>query len=149
MPLTTRQMLHAATLAGAKALGLGEVCGSIDIGKSADLLFVRNDRLHMRPVIDPIDSIVMQATTRDVDRVLVAGRMVVENGRLPEQIEKHSIDLIESAHQRLTDRVMARGGWAPTISQAFLDEFDRNAGEEVSEASDAFTASVAAVNTAG
>ncbi|MFY1599684.1 amidohydrolase family protein, partial [Micromonospora sp. WMMD737] len=42
LPVTTRQILHAATLAGARALGMGDVCGSIEVGKSADLVFLRN-----------------------------------------------------------------------------------------------------------
>ncbi len=113
LPVTTRQILHAATLAGARALGMEAICGSIAVGKAADLVFLRNDGLHMRPIIDPIDSIVMQASTRDVDRVMVAGRTVVENGHLPEDLERRGARLIDEAYERLTERVLPRGGWEP------------------------------------
>ncbi|MCZ4587619.1 amidohydrolase family protein [Rhodococcus opacus] len=122
LPVTTRQILHAATLAGARALGLESVCGSIEIGKSADLLLLRNDGLHMRPVIDPIDSIVLQAGTRDIDRVLVAGRTVVRDGRLPGDVERSGTRLIEEAHERLAERVAARGGWKQPVPDGLWDE---------------------------
>jgi hypothetical protein len=91
------------------------ICGSIAVGKAADLVFLRNDGLHMRPIIDPIDSIVMQASTRDVDRVMVAGRTAVENGHLPEDLERRGARLIDEAYERLTERVLPRGGWEPPV----------------------------------
>lgn len=111
LPVTTRQILRAATLLGAKALGLESVCGSIDVGKAADLVLLRNDRLHLRPVIDPVDSIVMQVTTRDIDRVLVNGQTAVQNGALPITSERRGIQLIDAANDRLAKRVTALGGW--------------------------------------
>lgn len=122
LPVTTRQILHAATLAGARALGLESVCGSIDVGKSADLLLLRHDRLHMRPVMDDIDSIVLQATTRDIDRVLVAGRTVVQDGRLPAAVERRGVAAIEAAHSRLAERVAAVGGWKLAVPQGLMDQ---------------------------
>lgn len=123
VPVTTRQVLHAATLAGARALGLESVCGSVSKGKAADLLFLRNDSLTMRPVIDPIDSMVMQATTRDIDRVMVAGRTVVSDGRLPSDQERRGTELIEAAHERLAQRVHARGGWKIPVPPDFWERF--------------------------
>lgn len=114
LPVSTRQILRAATLLGAKALGLESVCGSIEVGKAADLVLLRNDRLHIRPVIDPVDSIVMQATTRDIDRVLVNGQTVVQNGTLPADVERRGIQLIDAAHARLAGSVAPLGGWKLT-----------------------------------
>lgn len=113
LPVTTRQILHAATLAGAKALGLESVCGSIELGKAADLVLLRHDRLNLRPVIDPVDSIVIQAGVRDIDRVLVNGRSVVENGQLPADQERRAMTLIDDANGRLTKAVAEVGGWNP------------------------------------
>ncbi|KLO32519.1 amidohydrolase family protein [Mycobacterium haemophilum] len=111
LPLNTRQILRAATLLGAKALGLESVCGSIEVGKAADLVLLRNDRLHLRPIIDPVDSIVMQVTTRDIDRVLVNGRTVVQDGALPAAAERRGTTLIDAANGRLAERVAPLGGW--------------------------------------
>lgn len=113
LPVTTRQLLHAATLAGAKALGLESICGSIQQGKVADLVLLRHDRLNLRPIIDPIDSIVIQAGVRDIDRVIVNGRTVVENGRLPAEIEQRAITLLDAANTRLAKAAEHMGGWNP------------------------------------
>ena len=121
LPVSTRQILHAATMAGAKALGLEDVCGSIEVGKAADIVLLRHDRLHLRPVIDAVDSIVIQATTRDIDRVIVDGRTVVENGQLPADVERRGIELIEAAHTRLTERVAPLGGWKLPVPAELVD----------------------------
>jgi cytosine/adenosine deaminase-related metal-dependent hydrolase len=121
LPVSTRQILHAATMAGAKALGLQDICGSIEVGKAADVVLLRHDRLHMRPVIDDVDSIVIQATTRDIDRVIVGGQTVVENGRLPADVERRGIELIEAAHARLTERVAPLGGWKLPLPPNLVD----------------------------
>lgn len=131
LPVTTRQILRAATLLGARALGLESVCGSIDVGKAADLVLLRNDRLHVRPIIDPVDSIVMQVTTRDIDRVLVNGRTVVQDGTLPVAVERRGIELIDAANGRLAERVAPLGGWnlpgsANTVENA-MGAFETNA----------------------
>lgn len=114
LPVSTREILRAATLLGARALGLESVCGSIDIGKAADLVLLRNDRLHLRPVNDPVDSIVMQVTTRDIDRVLVNGRTVVQHGSLSAAVERRGSELIDAAHDRLVKRIAPLGGWKLT-----------------------------------
>ncbi|MEU6148283.1 amidohydrolase family protein [Streptomyces sp. NPDC047081] len=111
VPLTTRQVLHGATLAGARALGLEGVCGSIEEGKAADLVLIRHDRLHMRPIIDPVDSIVTQATTRDIDHVMVAGQTKLSHGRLPADLDRRGTALIDAAFERLSEKVGRRGGW--------------------------------------
>lgn len=121
LPLTTRQILRAATLSGAEALGLGSTCGSVEVGKAADLLLLRNDRLHLRPVIDPVDSIVLQATTRDIDKVLVDGNLVVDNGSLPADVEHRGIDLIEQAHERIAERVARIGGWRLPVPPGLIE----------------------------
>ncbi|WP_454561865.1 amidohydrolase family protein [Mycobacterium haemophilum] len=121
LPVSTRQILRAATLLGAKALGLESVCGSIEVGKAADLVLLRNDRLHLRPIIDPVDSIVMQATTRDIDRVLVDGRTVVQDGALPAAVERRGTELIDAANNRLAQRVAPLGGWKLTVPPNFVD----------------------------
>ncbi len=44
LPVITCQVLHAAPLPGARALGLeSSVCGPIEVGKAADLMLLHND----------------------------------------------------------------------------------------------------------
>ncbi len=73
-----------ATLGGARALGLERDVGSIEVGKIADLVVVRRDRLHSAPVGfgDPVSEMVYTHRSDDVSHVLVGGRVVVADSRL-------------------------------------------------------------------
>ena len=81
-PLTARDVLHIATLAGAEALGLGDRTGSITPGKQADLLVLRADRVGVAPVADPYGTVVLQMDRAHVDTVLVSGAVHKRAGRL-------------------------------------------------------------------
>ncbi|MGH8928689.1 MAG: amidohydrolase family protein [Acidimicrobiia bacterium] len=80
--LTPQRSLEMASKGGAAALGLGTELGSIEIGKTADLVCVDLNAAHLQPVLDPVWTIVNRAHGHDVSHVVVAGRVVVENGRL-------------------------------------------------------------------
>jgi 5-methylthioadenosine/S-adenosylhomocysteine deaminase len=70
-----------ATLSGAEAIGLDREIGSLAIGKKADLVILDFRRPHLTPCINPMGNLVHTAQGRDVEMVLVDGRIVVENGR--------------------------------------------------------------------
>jgi 5-methylthioadenosine/S-adenosylhomocysteine deaminase len=74
--------LRMATLEGAKALGLGEVTGSIEAGKWADLVCVDLMHLNSQPVYDPLSQVVYTAQPHQVRDVWVAGRQQMEDGQL-------------------------------------------------------------------
>jgi 5-methylthioadenosine/S-adenosylhomocysteine deaminase len=80
--LTARDALRMATINGARALGLGHVLGSIEIGKRADIQVLRHDSLNLVPSYDPISTVVFAASRADVQTVIVDGRVVVDNARL-------------------------------------------------------------------
>jgi 5-methylthioadenosine/S-adenosylhomocysteine deaminase len=75
-------MLKMATLDGAKVLGLGKQIGSLEPGKSADLIAVNTQTANMAPVHNPFASLVHNGTGSAVSDVLVAGRALVRNGQL-------------------------------------------------------------------
>lgn len=74
--------LRAATLDGARALGLAERIGSIEAGKQADLAAVRLDALETQPVYNPISQLVYATGRHQVSDVWIAGVRKVENGAL-------------------------------------------------------------------
>jgi 5-methylthioadenosine/S-adenosylhomocysteine deaminase len=74
--------LHMATLGAAQALGLDRHIGSIAPGKIADLCAVSLDATGLSPVYHPLSHLVYAAGREDVSHVWVAGRMVVDEGRL-------------------------------------------------------------------
>ncbi len=77
-PLTALRM---ATSEGAAALGMPDELGSIRVGAAADLVVVDARRVHLTPMREPLGNLVHVAQGRDVRHVLVAGDLVVEDGR--------------------------------------------------------------------
>jgi 5-methylthioadenosine/S-adenosylhomocysteine deaminase len=74
-------VFRMATLEGARAMGLDHEIGSLEIGKRADLVGFDFRRAHLTPDINPLGNVVHVAQGRDVDFVIVDGRVVVEGGR--------------------------------------------------------------------
>ncbi|MFN0302829.1 MAG: TRZ/ATZ family hydrolase [Burkholderiales bacterium] len=74
--------LYCATLAGAKALGIDRVTGSIEVGKSADLCAISMADPMVAPCFDPVAHIVYVCGREHVEHVWVAGRGRVRDGRL-------------------------------------------------------------------
>lgn len=75
--------LRLATSEGAKALGLGNEIGSIELGKRADLVVLRGvgPELWVSPHADPHDLIAFSATRANVSEVYIDGEQLVEGGR--------------------------------------------------------------------
>jgi 5-methylthioadenosine/S-adenosylhomocysteine deaminase len=80
--LTAKQVLHMATISGAKALGKSDTLGSLEIGKNADFIFVDINNSHSIPLFDPITHLVFGAGRSDVTDVFVSGKHVVENKKI-------------------------------------------------------------------
>ncbi|MDR3385837.1 MAG: TRZ/ATZ family hydrolase [Rudaea sp.] len=74
--------LRAATLNGAKALGIADRIGSIVAGKQADLTAVRLDVLETQPLYNAISQLVYATGRHQVSDVWIAGVRKLENGVL-------------------------------------------------------------------
>jgi 5-methylthioadenosine/S-adenosylhomocysteine deaminase len=79
--VTTADLLHAATVGGAKAL-MREDLGRIAVDKKADLVVVDLTVAQMIPARDPLRSFVYHAADRAVRDVFVDGRQVVAEGKV-------------------------------------------------------------------
>jgi 5-methylthioadenosine/S-adenosylhomocysteine deaminase len=78
---SAHEVVRAATLGGATALGLGDLVGSVQPGKRADLVVVDLQRPHLTPVHDVHALLVFAAGRADVRDVLVDGIPVVRDRR--------------------------------------------------------------------
>ena len=77
------QALRIATVQGAKALGLENEVGTLEIGKRADVTVVNLDALHSTPCSsDIVSALVYSAQTSDVQHVVIDGQLVMRNGEL-------------------------------------------------------------------
>jgi cytosine/adenosine deaminase-related metal-dependent hydrolase len=72
-----------ATRGGAKALGWDSLIGSLEVGKKADVVLLKNDNdPAMTPIINPYGHVVYQVQRSDVHTVVVNGRILKHNHAL-------------------------------------------------------------------
>ncbi|MFZ6048780.1 TRZ/ATZ family hydrolase [Pseudomonas sp. CR3202] len=80
--LDAHRALRMATLNGARALGIDQDTGSLELGKAADLVAFDLSGLAQQPVYDPVSQLIY-ATGRDAVRHLwVDGKQLLDDGRL-------------------------------------------------------------------
>ncbi|MBB4662865.1 amidohydrolase family protein [Conexibacter arvalis] len=123
--VTVADVLHMATLGSARGMGLGDVCGSLEVGKAADVLVFDADQPHLRPVIDPVSTIVLHGGVADLTTIMVGGRVVKQDGRLVGYDLQRANRLIDEAGGRVADAVEARGGWYPPVQPDLAEATDR------------------------
>lgn len=100
--LDAHRTLEAATLGGARALGLDRRIGSLVPGKAADLCAVRLDEWLIQPCFDPASHLVYVAGREQVTHTWIEGKMVMSNG-VPAQIGiSELLDVAGLWHTRLT-----------------------------------------------
>lgn len=80
--LPAATVLKMATIEGARALHLEHEIGSIEVGKRADLQLLDLNSLHTVPSPDPVSTIVYSASPQNVETVIIAGKVVLRDGRL-------------------------------------------------------------------
>jgi cytosine/adenosine deaminase-related metal-dependent hydrolase len=79
---TSTDMLDFATALGARSLRLGDVTGSIALGKRADLVLLRTDRIGFAAGGSLADRVVNFAARQDVDSVWLGGVARKRHGRM-------------------------------------------------------------------
>jgi 5-methylthioadenosine/S-adenosylhomocysteine deaminase len=114
-------VLRFATLGGAEALGLGSVCGSIEVGKVADVLVLRGDGLHMAPMNDLVATVVLHAGPADVDTVLVGGEVVKQGGVLRGGPAARARSVLEASRDRIVAELEPRGGLLPPAPEGWFE----------------------------
>jgi 5-methylthioadenosine/S-adenosylhomocysteine deaminase len=81
--LRAEQIVDWATRGGSRALGMDDLIGSLEEGKKADVVLIKNDHSPvMFPVLHPYGHVAFQAQRADVHTVIVNGRVVKSDGRL-------------------------------------------------------------------
>jgi len=82
--VTEQEVLDMATINGAKALGLSQEIGSIEVGKKADLLIIDKDKAEITPIHGKkgLISNIVYAFNGDIEHVIVNGELRVKNGDL-------------------------------------------------------------------
>jgi len=115
-PASTRAVLECATVNGAACAGLTGKIGTLTPGKEADIVLIRTDEINLYPSNNAIGTVVAAADSRNVDTVIIGGRIRKFRGRI--------VGLEWEKFRRLVDESRAylfeKQGYKPDI---FAEEF--------------------------
>lgn len=95
------EILKMATIEGAKVLGLDKEIGTLEVGKKADIIFIKTDKIHLCPENDVSANIVYSANGADVDTVIIDGKLVMQNRKMINIDEKEVIKQVKKVAKRL------------------------------------------------
>jgi len=81
------EVLRMATVEGARAIGLGDEIGSLEVGKQADLILVDLSALNLAPLLEApvrniVPNLVYAASGHEVKTAMVAGKVLMRDRRL-------------------------------------------------------------------
>jgi 5-methylthioadenosine/S-adenosylhomocysteine deaminase len=79
--LRAYDVLEMATMGGARALGMENDIGSLEVGKKADFVAIDFQKAHLFPVMDPIANLIYNALGNDIELVFVDGKCLVKDGK--------------------------------------------------------------------
>ena len=94
------QVLKLATLGGARALGVADQIGSLEVGKRADVTVVDLSTTHTTPTANPYSALVYAARASDVRHTVVDGQVVVRDRHL---LTLDRAAVIDEAKKRASD----------------------------------------------
>lgn len=95
------QALEMATINGARALGIDNNTGSLEIGKQADLIAVDFSDIETTPVFDPISHLVYCAGREQVSDVWVAGKHLM-NKRILTSLD---LSAVRASANQIAERI--------------------------------------------
>jgi 5-methylthioadenosine/S-adenosylhomocysteine deaminase len=93
-------VMRMATVEGAKALGMGDVTGSLEKGKKADVIILDTKKPHLTPMYNPFSHLVYAARGNDVTHSIINGRLLMENRKL---LSIDLYEIMEKARQKSQD----------------------------------------------
>jgi len=74
--------LAMATRLSAQALGLGDIIGTLEAGKRADIILVDMSSPHLQPPRDPVSHLIYAAHGSDVKTTIIEGQIVMNDGEI-------------------------------------------------------------------
>jgi 5-methylthioadenosine/S-adenosylhomocysteine deaminase len=80
--VSVRQVLECATAGGAACASLLDTCGTLTPGKEADIVIIRTDDINLYPSNHAIGTVVSAADVRNIDTVIIGGRIRKFRGRM-------------------------------------------------------------------
>ncbi|SMB92016.1 5-methylthioadenosine/S-adenosylhomocysteine deaminase [Thermanaeromonas toyohensis ToBE] len=103
--ITAEKVLEMATIDAARALGLEDRIGSLEVGKKADLFIFNPARTaKATPMHNPVSTLVYSASPENIELVMIDGRVVLEDGRVTTVNEATKIKEANERAYKLAER---------------------------------------------
>ena len=102
--ISARDMLRLATSAGAKALGVPELLGALEVGRLADLFLFDLDHINTAGWHDPISALVYMGAPHNVSTVIIGGQIVLKDGQSTRVDEAALIEELQERAVALSHR---------------------------------------------
>ncbi|MFK5984619.1 MAG: TRZ/ATZ family hydrolase [Pseudomonadota bacterium] len=80
--LSADTALQMATINGARALGLEQFVGSLEVGKQADICAIDMDNIECQPLYHPVSQLLYAAGREHVSDVWIKGKQLLDNKKL-------------------------------------------------------------------
>ena len=106
-------VLDWATIGGARALGVADEIGSLEVGKKADLFMLDLRRAHLVPTLRVVSVFVHQAQPADITDVMVDGRWIMRDSRILSFDEDDVVARAEAIGHKVWNRLVAENPDVP------------------------------------
>ena len=100
--LQPKEIIETATLGGAKALGLENEIGTLEIGKQADFIAVSLAKIAQMPIHDVYSALLFASNARDVCLTIVAGEETYRNGEAKKNDEGEIKAKMKEIHEKMS-----------------------------------------------
>jgi 5-methylthioadenosine/S-adenosylhomocysteine deaminase len=115
--ITAEEAFSAATLNGARAVGLGDDLGAIEVGRKADLTAWRLDSIAFSPLGDPLRQLVYCENGSGLDTAIIDGEIVMRDRRFVRIDEDAILTEARNAYEELKPQIdAAEAGLAPVLA---------------------------------
>ncbi|MEM7113044.1 MAG: amidohydrolase family protein [Chloroflexota bacterium] len=103
------KVLEMITIDAARGLGVEDELGSLEVGKTADIVLVDMDKPHLYPLLMPAHRLIYFAKGSDVDTVIVNGEILMEKRQVKTVNEA---DVLAMAQAEITKALDRTGLWS-------------------------------------
>jgi len=94
-------LIETATVTAARVLGFDQVVGSLTPGKRADIVLIRKGPFGDSIVDDACAHVLLQTSPRDIDTVMVDGKLRMQGGKLLDFDEARAASMVSESRKRI------------------------------------------------
>jgi len=99
--LDAQTTVSMGTNIGADILKIGDICGSLEKGKDADMILIDLDKPQLTPFYNPYSHIIYSMNGSEVDTVIIRGEVIMEKGIFKTIDEKEVIHKVRKIEKEI------------------------------------------------